>query len=92
VVSFVPGKINITFNEKLNKNFIKTLTEKLLKWTGERWIISLSKEEGEKTVYEKTLSDKKNKLEEAKNSEIVKSVLSAFPDARLIDVTENSDD
>ena len=92
LVSFVPGKINITFNEKLNKNFIKTLTEKLLKWTGERWIISLSKEEGEKTVYEKTLSDKKNKLEEAKNSEIVKSVLSAFPDARLIDVTENSDD
>ena len=92
VVSFVPGKINITFNEKLNKNFIKTLTEKLLKWTGERWIISLSKEEGEETVYEKTLSDKKNKLEEAKNSEIVKSVLSAFPDARLIDVTENSDD
>ena len=92
VVSFVPGKINITFNEKLNKNFIKTLTEKLLKWTGERWIISLSKEEGEKAVYEKTLSDKKNKLEEAKNSEIVKSVLSAFPDARLIDVTENSDD
>ena len=92
VVSFVPGKINITFNEKLNKNFIKILTEKLLKWTGERWIISLSKEEGEKTVYEKTLSDKKNKLEEAKNSEIVKSVLSAFPDARLIDVTENSDD
>ena len=92
VVSFVPGKINITFNEKLNKNFIKTLTEKLLKWTGERWIISLSKEEGEKTVYEKTLSDKKNKLEEAKNSEIVKSVLSAFPDARLIDVTENRDD
>jgi len=92
VVSFVPGKINITFNEKLNKNFIKTLTEKLLKWTGERWIISLSKEEGEKTVYEKTLSDKKNKLAEANNSEIVKSVLSAFPDARLIDVTENSDD
>ena len=92
VVSFVPGKINITFNEKLNKNFIKTLTEKLLKWTGERWIISLSKEEGEETVYEKTLSDKKNKLEEANNSEIVKSVLSAFPDARLIDVTENSDD
>ena len=40
LVSFNKGKIDISFNEKLNKNFIKTLTEKLLLWTGERWIIS----------------------------------------------------
>ncbi len=91
VVSFVPGKINITFNEKLNKNFIKTLTEKLLKWTGERWIISLSKQEGEETIFEKTRSDKKNKLAEAEKSEIAKNVLSIFPDAKLIDITEESD-
>ena len=43
LVSFNRGKIDISFNEKLNKNFIKNLTEKLLSWTGERWIISLSK-------------------------------------------------
>ena len=43
LVSFNWGKIDISFNDKLNKNFIKTLTEKLLQWTGERWIISLSK-------------------------------------------------
>ena len=49
LVSFTKGKINISFNEKLNKNFIKILTEKLLIWTGERWIISLSKNEGAKT-------------------------------------------
>ena len=55
-------------------------------------MISLTKEHGEKTFYETTLSDKKNKLAEANNSVIVKSVLSAFPDARLIDVTENSDE
>ena len=30
LVSFNKGKINISFNEKLNKNFIKNLTEKLL--------------------------------------------------------------
>ena len=66
----IPGKINITFNEKLNKNFIKILTEKLLKWTGERWIISLSKQQGEETVYEKnTYPNKKDKLAEEMNSE-----------------------
>jgi DNA polymerase-3 subunit gamma/tau len=58
-VSFAPGKLNITFNEKLNKNFIKILTEKLLNWTGERWIISLSKDQGEETVYEKNLTSQK---------------------------------
>ena len=91
LVSFVPGKINITFNEKLNKNFIKILTEKLLKWTGERWIISLSQEEGAKTIYEKTISDKKEKLEEAMKSDVVKKMLSVFPDAKLIDVTKEED-
>ena len=34
LVSFNKGKIDISFNEKLNKNFIKNLTEKLLLWTG----------------------------------------------------------
>ena len=91
LVSFVPGKINITFNEKLNKNFIKILTEKLLKWTGERWIISLSKQQGEETVYEKNISKKKDKLAEEMNSEVVKDFQSAFPDAKLVDVTEDND-
>ena len=91
LVSFAPGKINITFNERLNKNFIKILTEKLLKWTGERWIISLSKNQGDETIYEKNLTNKKDKIIKEMNSETVKNFLTAFPDAKLIDVTEDSD-
>ena len=91
LISFVPGKINITFNEKLNKNFIKILTEKLLKWTSERWIILLSKEEGKETIYEKKFTNKKDKLTKEMNSEVVKNFLTAFPDAKFIDVTEDSD-
>jgi len=91
LVSFMPGKINITFNEKLNKNFIKILTEKLLKWTGERWIISLSKELGEETIYEKNIMKKNHKLAEEVNSKTVKDFLTAFPDAKLIDVSEDND-
>ena len=91
LVSFAPGKINITFNEKLNKNFIKILTEKLLKWTGDRWIISLSKEQGEETIFEKNLTNKKEKLSKEMNSQAVKDFLTAFPDAKLVDVTEDND-
>jgi DNA polymerase-3 subunit gamma/tau len=91
LVSFAQGKINITFNEKLNKNFVKILAERLLKWTGERWIISLSKDQGEKTFYEKNIVDKKNKLKKEMRSDLVKDFISAFPDAKLINVTEEED-
>ena len=66
LVSFNKGTIDISFNEKLNKNFIKTLTDKLLLWTGERWIISLSKNTEAKSIYEKNLENKSNKIEEFK--------------------------
>ena len=88
LVSFNRGKIDISFNEKLNKNFIKNLTEKLLSWTGERWIISLSKNNNAKSIYEKNLEDKDNMIEEFKKSKVAQDIQKAFPDAKLIDLTE----
>ena len=46
----------------------KNLTEKLLLWTGDRWIISLSKNTDAKSIYEKNLEDKSNKIEEFKKN------------------------
>ena len=88
LVSFNKGTIDISFNEKLNKNFIKNLTEKLLLWTGERWIISLSKNADAKSIYEKNLEDKSNKVEEFKKSKIAQDIQKVFPDAKLIDLKE----
>jgi len=88
LVSFNKGTIDISFNEKLNKNFIKNLTEKLLLWTGERWIISLSKNADAKSIYEKNLEDKSNKVEEFRKSKIAQDIQKAFPDAKLIDFKE----
>ena len=88
LVSFNKGKIDISFNEKLNKNFIKNLTEKLLLWTGERWIISLSKNINAKSIYEKNQEDRSNKIEEFKKSKVAQDIQKAFPDAKLIDFKE----
>ena len=92
LVSFNKGKIDISFNEKLNKNFIKTLTEKLLSWTGERWIISLSKNNDAKSIYEQNIDKKSNKLNEFKNTDIAKQIAETFPDAELINIIEDKND
>ncbi len=89
LVSFNKGKIDISFNEKLNKDFIKNLTEKLLEWTGERWIISLSKNSEAKSVYEKNIEAKNNFIDEFKKCKTAKEIEAAFPDAKLIDIEED---
>ena len=88
LVSFNRGKIDISFNEKLNKNFIKNLTEKLLQWTGERWIISLSKNTDAKSIYEKNLENNRDKIEEFKKSEVSERIQTMFPDAKLINIID----
>ena len=88
VVKFENGKIDISFNEKLSKNFVRSLTEKLKLWTGERWIISLSKEVGKSTIFENKETFKKNLLQEALESEVYKKIKESFPDEELSDVEE----
>ena len=88
LVSFNKGKIDISFNEKLNKNFIKNLTEKLFKWTGQRWVISLSKNNEAKSIYEKNLENLDNRFKEFEKSKIGQEIKSAFPDAQITNVEE----
>ena len=54
-------------------------------WTGERWIISLSKNAKAKSIYEISQEDKSNKIEEFKKSKIAQDIQKAFPDAKLVD-------
>jgi len=92
LVSFNKGKINISFNINLNKNFIKNLSEKLLLWTGERWIISLSKNDKAKSIYEQNIEKKSSQLEKFKESNLAKEIYEAFPDAQLINIEDNKND
>ena len=88
LISFKNNNIEISFNENLDNNFIKNLTSKLLDWTGERWIILLSKEIGSKSVKEKMMQSKKDNLKDLKNSEIYKKAISVFSDLDIVDVKE----
>ena len=86
LVSFEKNRIEISFNENLDKNFVKKLSLKLFEWTGERWIITLSKNKGEMSFKEKQLIKKNESLEKFKKSKLFHNVLEKFPDANLVDL------
>jgi len=88
LVNFENQRIEISFNENLDKDFIKDLSLKLYEWTNNRWIITLSKIKGQPSKKEKEVDLKKELIEKFKNSPIYKSVLEKFPDAELIDVKD----
>ncbi len=91
LVKFEKNRIEISFNESLDKDFVKDLSSKLFEWTGERWIITFSKLKGQMSVKDKEKNVKKQLIDEMKNSEIFKSVMDKFHDAELIDVNSNKD-
>ena len=89
IVKFERNRIEISFNDNLDKDFVKDLSSKLYEWTAERWIITFSKSKGEMSVKEKQKNKKDELISEIKNSEIYKKVMEKFPDAELIDVKLN---
>ncbi len=87
LVSFEKNRIEISFNDNLDKNFLKDLSLKLFEWTNERWIITLTKTKGEISIKEKEQKQKNLFIEKSKESEAYKSILEKFPDASLIDAS-----
>jgi len=89
LVTFVEGRIEIAFNENLDKDFIKELSNKLYEWTNTRWIITLSKKKG---LISKKQEEKINKdkiFDNVKKSKIYNKVLEILPDAELIEFKTN---
>ena len=86
LVSFEQKRIEISFNENLDKDFIKNLSAKLYDWTKNRWIIALSKKKGESSIKEIEINEKKNIFEKMKKSQIYKAFIEKLEDAELVDI------
>ena len=89
LVAFDQGRIEIAFNEDLDKDFIKELSTKLYEWTNQRWIISLSKKEGLKTRKQEEKINKEKIFKDVKKSKIYKEIIKILPDAELLEIKKN---
>jgi len=92
LVSFEKNRVEISFNDNLDKNFVKDLSSKLFEWTNQRWIITFSKTKGEMSIKDKEQNIKIEVIKKAKKSEFYKVVLEKFPDADLVKVESNKKD
>ena len=91
LVHFEKNRIEISFNENLDKLFVKDLSLKLFEWTKERWIITLSKTKGDISIRQKEDKKKIDLINSAKNLDIYKNILKKFPDAKLTKVDKLND-
>ena len=86
LIKFIEGKIDISFNQNLDKDFVRNLSTKLVEWTGTRWVITLSKEMGKKTFFETKNINKEKLLNKEKEGKVYKNVKKIFADAELLEV------
>ena len=92
LVRFENQRIEISFNEDLDKEFVKNLSSKLYDWTQDRWIITLTKTKGMPSKKEKENNLKKELIKNTKESAIHKNILEIFSDAELTDVIVNEEE
>ena len=88
LIKFTEGNIDISLNENLGKNFVRSLSKKLHEWTGKRWVITLTQSPGEKTFAEKKSLQEKEFFKKELSSETNKKFKDIFPDGELIDVSK----
>ncbi len=90
LVKFEQNRIEISFNDNLDKHFVKDLSTKLFEWTGKRWIITFSKIKGELSIKEKEQKDQIGLLEESKQTNLYKAMTDYFSDAELIEIKKKN--
>ena len=91
LVKFENLRIEISFNERLDKNFIKDLTFKLQDWTKKRWIITLSKIKGDVSLKDKLKKEKQDEITKIHESKLFSDLKDKFFDIKLVDIKNNDE-
>jgi DNA polymerase-3 subunit gamma/tau len=83
LVRFETGRLEFRPTARAAQNLPNRVGELLTAWTGQRWIVSVSNETGEKTLHEQAADRKAEAHERALEHPIVKRALAAFPGAKV---------
>ena len=92
LVGVEPGRLNISLVEGAPKTLAGDISRRLGEWTGGKWFVSVSRDEGGPTMAEEEARDRSDRLADAKSDPAVAAILAAFPGAKIIDVRVPAED
>jgi DNA polymerase III subunit gamma/tau len=89
LVRFEDGQLEIAVEANAPKTLVHDLQRKLTDWTGKRWIVVVSKEQGAPTMRAQ-MDARQAEIELGVQSDpLVQAVLNRFPGAKVVGVTQN---
>jgi DNA polymerase III subunit gamma/tau len=85
------GQLEIALEASAPKTLVHDLQRKLTGWTGKRWIVVVSKEEGAPTMRAQADAQQAEIERDVQSDPLVQAVLNRFPGAKIVGVTQNSE-
>lgn len=86
LVKFEQGHLSIRLRDSAPQNMTGRISERLSQWTGQRWVISFSKEQGEPTLGDTRRQAQQQVMDEVKAHPAVADILAVFPGTKIIDI------
>tara|TARA_R110002020_G_scaffold285595_1_gene501110 strand:- start:18203 stop:20044 length:1842 start_codon:yes stop_codon:yes gene_type:complete len=86
LVRLEPGRLEISLTPDASPSLPGELVKKLTDWTGAKWSVALSREEGAPTLSERETAKRDALVSDARQDPDVAAILAKFPGARITDV------
>lgn len=86
LVRFEEGRLEVALEPNASKTMISELAKKFELWTGRRWTIVVSNEQGQPTLRSVNQAAKQEHARTAEADPRVQEVLSRFPGAKVVEV------
>ncbi len=86
LVRFEDGRLEVALERSAARTLINDLSRKLEQWTGRRWTVIVSNEEGQPTLRSQAQLKQSERERSAESDPRVKEVLARFPGAKVVEV------
>jgi DNA polymerase-3 subunit gamma/tau len=88
LVRFEPGRLEVALEPSASKAIVSDLARKISQWTGQRWMVVVSGEQGQPTIREQNEARRAALERGVQADPLVKAVLAKFPGAQIVAVRE----